>query len=93
MKLDKELYLSLKEGLKDIEEGNTRPFKEAMEDIRNRRTIESSEFDDLILKELIDEGYSGYELLDGHLFSCRFGATVWNGRGFISEDIVTALQI
>ena len=57
MKLDKELYLSLKEGLKDIEEGNTRPFKEAMEDIRNRRTIESSEFDDLILKELIDEGY------------------------------------
>ena len=64
MKLDKELYLSLKEGLKDIEEGNTRPIKEAMEDIRNRRTIESSEFDDLILKELIDEGYSGYELLD-----------------------------
>ena len=64
MKLDKELYLSLKEGLKDIEEGNTRPFKEAMEDIRNRGTIESSEFDDLILKELIDEGYSGYELLD-----------------------------
>ena len=64
MKLDKELYLSLKEGLKDIEEGNTRPFKEAMEEIRNRRTIESSEFDDLILKELIDEGYSGYELLD-----------------------------
>ena len=55
MKLDKELYLSLKEGLKDIEEGNTRPFKEAMEEIRNRRTIESSEFDDLILKELIDE--------------------------------------
>lgn len=64
MKLDKELYLSLKEGLKDIEEGNTRPIKEAMEDIRNRGTIESSEFDDLILKELIDEGYSGYELLD-----------------------------
>ena len=93
MKLDKELYLSLKEGLKDIEEGNTRPFKEAMEDIRNRRTIESSEFDDLILKELIDEGYSGCELLDGHLFSCRFDATVWNDRGFISEDIVTALHI
>ena len=64
MKLDKELYLSLKEGLKDIEEGNTRPFKEAMEDIRNRRTIESSEFDDLILKELIDEGYSGSELIE-----------------------------
>ena len=64
MKLDKELYLSLKEGLKDIEEGNTRPFKEAMEDIRNRRTIDSSEFDDLILKELIDEGYSGSELIE-----------------------------
>lgn len=64
MKLDKELYLSLKEGLKDIEEGNTRPFKEAMEEIRNRRTIESSEFDDLILKELLDEGYSGSKLLE-----------------------------
>ena len=64
MKVDKELYLSLKEGLKDIEEGNTRPFKEAMEDIRNRRTIESSEFDDLILKELIDEGYSGNKLIE-----------------------------
>ena len=64
MKLDKELYLSLKEGLKDIEEGNTRPFKEAMEDIRNRRTIESSEFDDLILKELIDEGYTGNKLIE-----------------------------
>lgn len=55
--------------------------------------MESGEFAELILKGLIDEGYSGYELLDGHLFSCRFGATVWNGRGFISEDIVTALQI
>ena len=64
MKVDKELYLSLKEGLKDIEEGNTRPFKEAMEDIRNRRTIESSEFDDLIVKELLDEGYSGSKLLE-----------------------------
>ena len=64
MKLDKELYLSLKEGLKDIEEGNTRPFKEAMEDIRNRRTIDSSEFDDLILKELIDEGYTGNKLIE-----------------------------
>lgn len=64
MKLDKELYLSLKEGLKDIEEGNTRPFKEAMEEIRNRRTIESSEFDDLILKELIDEGYTGNKLIE-----------------------------
>ena len=64
MKLDKELYLSLKEGLKDIEEGNTRPFKEAMEEIRNRITIESSEFDDLILKELIDEGYTGNKLIE-----------------------------
>ena len=64
MKLETKLYLSLKEGLKDIEEGNTRPFKEAMEDIRNRRTIESSEFDDLILKELIDEGYSGSKLIE-----------------------------
>lgn len=62
--MDKELYLSLKEGLKDIEEGNTRPFKEAMEEIRNRRTIESSEFDDLILKELIDEGYTGNKLIE-----------------------------
>ena len=55
--------------------------------------MESGEFAELILKGPIDEGYSGYELLDGHLFSCRFGATVWNGRGFISEDIVTALHI
>ena len=55
--------------------------------------MESGEFAELILKGLIDEGYSGYEILDGHLFSCRFGATVWNGRGFISENIVTALHI
>lgn len=55
--------------------------------------MESGEFAELILKGLIDEGYSGYELLDGHLFSCRFGATVRNGKGFISEDIVTALHI
>ena len=55
--------------------------------------MESGEFAELILKGLIDEGYCGYELLDGHLFSCRFGATVWNGRGFVSEDIVTALHI
>ena len=55
--------------------------------------MESGEFTELILKGLIDEGCSGYELLDGHLFSCRFGATVWNGRGFVSEDIVTALHI
>lgn len=55
--------------------------------------MESREFAEQILKGLIDEVYSGYELLDGHLFSCRFGATVWNGRGFISEDIVMALHI
>ena len=55
--------------------------------------MESGEFAELILKGLIDEGYSGCELLDGHLFSCRFDATVWNDRGFISEDIVTALHI
>ena len=30
--------------------------------------MESGEFAELILKGLIDEGYSGYELLDGHLF-------------------------
>ena len=30
--------------------------------------MESGEFAELILKGLIDEGYSGNELLDGHLF-------------------------
>ena len=55
--------------------------------------MESGEFTELILKGLIDEGYSGYEILDGQLFSFRFGMIVWNGRGFISEDIVTALHI
>lgn len=30
--------------------------------------MESGEFAELILKGLIDEGYSGYEILDGHLF-------------------------
>ncbi|MGN1164295.1 MAG: hypothetical protein ACI4S4_05740 [Candidatus Ornithospirochaeta sp.] len=60
---------------------------------RQGRETKSREFAEQILKGLIDEGYSGYEHLDGHLFSCRFGATVWNGRGFISEDIVMELHI
>lgn len=32
-----ELYSKLQEGLHDIETGNTRPFSEAMADIRSRR--------------------------------------------------------
>ena len=32
-----ELYSQLKEGLNDIATGNTRPFEEAMADIRSRR--------------------------------------------------------
>ena len=64
MKLDKELYLSLKQGVEGMEEGTTRPFKGAMEDIRDGRTIESSGGDDLILKELIDEGYTGNKLIE-----------------------------
>ena len=32
-----ELYSKLQEGLSDIERGNTRPFAEAMADIRSRR--------------------------------------------------------
>lgn len=32
-----ELYTKLREGLDDVERGNTRPFSEAMADIRNRR--------------------------------------------------------
>lgn len=32
-----ELYSQIKEGLDDIAEGNTRPFSEAMADIRSRR--------------------------------------------------------
>ena len=32
-----ELYGQIKEGLDDIANGNTRPFSEAMSDIRNRR--------------------------------------------------------
>ena len=32
-----ELYAKLREGLDDVERGNTRPFAEAMADIRSRR--------------------------------------------------------
>ena len=32
-----ELYTKLQEGLNDVERGNTRPFTEAMVDIRSRR--------------------------------------------------------
>ena len=32
-----ELYSSIQEGLDDVATGNTRPFSEAMEDIRGRR--------------------------------------------------------
>ena len=32
-----ELYGQIKEGLNDIEEGNTRPFSEAISDIRKNR--------------------------------------------------------
>ena len=55
-----ELYIALKKGLEDIEDGRTRPLKEAIDDIKTRRGYFSKE----ILKELIDEGYSGSELLD-----------------------------
>ena len=33
-----ELYSQIKEGMDDIASGNTRPFSEAMADIRSRRT-------------------------------------------------------
>ena len=59
-----ELYRCLREGLEDQENGRTRPLEEAIEDMRNRRKAPSGEFAEQILKELIDEGYSGYELLD-----------------------------
>lgn len=32
-----ELYNAIKDGLDDVREGNTRPFKNAIEDIRRRR--------------------------------------------------------
>ena len=50
----------MKHGLEDVTNGKTRPFEEAIEDIKKRRGYFSEE----ILKELIDEGYRGYELLD-----------------------------
>lgn len=55
-----ELYIALKKGLEDIENGRTRSLKEAIDNIKTRRGYFSKE----ILKELIDEGYSGSELLD-----------------------------
>lgn len=54
----------MEKGLGDQENGRTRPLEEAIEDMRNRRKVPSGEFAEEILKELIDEGYSGYELLD-----------------------------
>ena len=50
----------MKHGLEDVTNGKTRPLEEAIEDIKKRRGYFSEE----ILKELIDEGYGGYELLD-----------------------------
>lgn len=57
---NEELYKALKKGLEDIGDGRTRPLKEAIDDIKTKRGYLSKE----ILKELIDEGYSGSELLD-----------------------------
>ena len=54
----------MEKGLEDLENGRTRPLEEAIEDMRDRRKAPSGEFAEQILKELIDEGYSGYELLD-----------------------------
>ena len=59
-----ELYRCPREGLEDQENGRTRPLEEGIEDMRNRRKAPSGEFAEQILKELIDEGYSGYELFD-----------------------------
>ena len=50
----------MERGLKDVTNGKTRPLEESIEDIKKSRGYFSEE----ILKELIDEGYSGYELLD-----------------------------
>ena len=55
-----ELYIALKKGLEDIKNGRTRPLKESITEIKAGRGYFSKE----ILKELIDEGYSGSELLD-----------------------------
>lgn len=59
-----EIRKLMEKGLKDQENGKTRPIEEAIEDMRDRREAPSGEFAEQILKELIDEGYSGYELLD-----------------------------
>ena len=55
-----ELYIALKKGLEDIKNGRTRPLKESITEIKAVRGYFSKE----ILKELIDEGYSGSELHD-----------------------------
>ena len=59
-----EIRKLMEKGLEDLENGRTRPLEEAIEDMRDRREAPSGEFAEQILKELIDEGYSGYELLD-----------------------------
>ena len=38
-----ELYTSLKQGLEDIENGNTRPFSEALDEIKSRRNRTDAE--------------------------------------------------
>lgn len=55
-----EIRKLMERGLKDVTNGKTRPLEEAIEDIKKSRGYFSEE----ILKELVDEGYSGYELLD-----------------------------
>ena len=59
-----EIRKLMEKGLEDQENGKTRHLEEAIEDLRNKRQTPSGEFAEQILKELIDEGYSGYELLD-----------------------------
>ena len=59
-----EIRKLMEKGLEDQANGKTRPLEEAIEDLRNKRQTPSGEFAEQILKELIDEGYSGYELLD-----------------------------
>lgn len=55
-----EIRKLMERGLKDMTNGKTRPLEEAIEDIKKSRGYFSEE----ILKELVDEGYSGYELLE-----------------------------
>lgn len=59
-----EIRKLMEKGLEDQANGKTRPLEESIEDLRNKRQTPSGEFAEQILKELIDEGYSGYELLD-----------------------------